>query len=379
MDKPTPPTIVYVKLTMGLLLLYDFHSHVTQAAFPLERDVAELSGISPAKQWTCFMERVARMCFNDIKINEYMTLTDTLECMTKDSSRCLRWDNLFGDFVCQLLHISPNVLKYRYGSIRIQILVHQQFSLNVTVVDARRLERNEPYFVVMGNEYAGQNFFTLLSSDSSMEIYFSKSLDLDRFINIEFSVAQTLHITNHCQIEANIMYIPWGYFLATCFHIQVDMRARLALNNVTCSPCKLIVYDGPNEKLPIILQIDKERFQRVLASTFQVLVVVIDNRDHQQALLTYTPIYKTTAVFNLSIEEHPQQSFDNHTWCCGHSWSARLCVYTFYTFTRNKIRVSVTDLEVQGQNDHRDIAFKAGVGVVDHLQGATWNLLKVEI
>ena len=138
------------------------------------------------------------------------------------------------------------------------------------------------------------------------------------------------------------------------------------------------MFDGPNEKLPMILKIDTERLQRVLVSTFQVLVVVIDNLDHQQALLTYTPIYKTTAAFNLSIEEHPQQSFDKHTWCYEHSWSARLWVYTFYTSTRNKIRLSVTDVEVQGQNDHRDIAFKAGVGVVDHLQGATWNLLKVE-
>ena len=372
-----PPTIGYVKLILGLLLLHNFHSHATQAAFPLERDIAELSGISPPKQWICFMERVARMCLNDIKTKEYMTLTDTLKCMTKkESSRCELWDYILGNIYCSLLHILPNVLKCCFDSVRIQILVHQQFSLNVTVVDARRLKQDKPYFVVMGNEYTGQNFSTLLSSDNMMEIYFLASTRLS--IYIEFSVAETLHAINHRKIEANIMYIPWGFFLATCFHIQVDMRARLALDNVTCSPCKLIVYDGPNEKLPIILKIDKERFQRVLASTFQVLVVVINNREHQQALLTYTPIYKTTTVFNLSIEEHLQQRFDNHTWCYGHSWSARLCVFTFYTSSRNKIRLSINDLEFQGQSDHRDIAFKAGVGVVDHLQGTTGNLLKIE-
>ena len=32
-----PPTIGYVKLTMGLLLLYSFHFHATQAAFPAAR------------------------------------------------------------------------------------------------------------------------------------------------------------------------------------------------------------------------------------------------------------------------------------------------------------------------------------------------------
>ena len=377
MDKPTPPTVGYLKLTIGLLLLYNFHSHTTQAAFPLERDIAELSGISPPKQWICFMERVARMCLNDIKTKEYMTLTDTLKCMTKkDSSRCLHWYHTWGSFDCALFHISPNVLKYSVrhsdGSIGIQIFVHRQFSHNITVVDVRRYQRKIPYFLVMGNEYTGKNFSTLLSSESSMKIYFLKNTV------IEFGVAQILHATNHRKIEANTMYIPWGYFLATCFRIQVDIRARLALDNITCSTCKLIVYDGPNEMLPIILKIDKERFQRVLASTFQVFAVVIDKRDHQQALLTYTPIYKTETVFNLSIEEHHQQRFDNHTWCYGHSWSARLCVYTFYTSTMSKIRLAITDLNLQGEYDHRDITFKAGVGVADHLQGATGNLFELE-
>ena len=87
-----------------------------------------------------------------------------------------------------MFHISPNVLKCS-DSVHIQILVHRQFSLNVTVVDVRRLERNKPYFVVMGNKYAGQNFSTLLRSDIRMEMFFLKSTDL--FINIEFSVAQT--------------------------------------------------------------------------------------------------------------------------------------------------------------------------------------------
>ena len=379
MDKPTPLTISIVKLMTGLLLLYDSHSYTAQAAFPLERDVAELSGISPPKQWICFMERVARMCLNDIKNKEYMTLTDTLKCMTKkDSSQCLHGYQKRWTFFCTLFHVLPNVLKFCARSFRIQIFVHRQFSLNVTVVDAGQDYEIQPYFEVMGNEYTGRNFSTLLSSDNRMEIYFS-SKGGQSCINIDFGVSHTLHTTNHRQIEANIMYIPWGHFLATCFHIQVDISARLALGNVTCSPCKLIVYDGPSEKLPIILKIDKERFQRVLASTFQVLVVVIDDRDHQQALLTYTPIYTTTAVYNLSIDEHHQQHFDNHTWCNGHSWSARLCVYTFYTSTRNKIRLSATDLELQGRYDPRDSALKAaGVCLADHVPGATWNLLDVQ-
>ena len=374
MDKPTPPTVGYLKLTIGLLLLYNFHSHTTQAAFPLERDIAELSGISPPKQWTCFMERVARMCLNGMKTKVHMTLTDTLKCMIKkDSSQCEHRHNPVSDVIC----ILPNVLKYRGGSFRIQIFVHRQFSLNVTVVDVKQYQLNRPYFVVNGNEYTGKNFSTILSSDSRMEIYFSRNTAAG-FANIEFGVAQTLHATNYHPIEANIMYIPWGYFLATCFRIKVDISARLALDNITCSSaCKLIVYDGPNEKLPIIFKIEKERFQRVLASTFQVLVVVIDIRDHQQALLTYTPIYKTTTEINLSIEEHHQQSFDNHTWCYGHSWSARLCVYTFHISTRNKIRLSITDLKLQGWHGHRDVALRAGVGVADHLPRATENLLEI--
>ena len=114
----------------------------------------------------------------------------------------------------------------------------------------------------------------------------------------------------------------------TCFQIKVDAKARLSLGIITCVACNALVYDGPNERLPIIMKIRNiSQAQRVVGSTFQVYLVITDYDYQQKSHMTYVPIYRKTAAFNLSRNEYHELSFDNNTHCYG-THLLHACVYT---------------------------------------------------
>ena len=108
--------------------------------------------------------------------------------------------------------------------------------------------------------------------------------------------------------------------------------------------CKLLVYDGPTGKLPIIMKSNGTyKSQRIIASTFQVFVVLIEDVHQQKTVMSYAPIYMNTAVYNLTMKDNVEINFDNRTYCHGYSSYASLCVFTFYT-SGSKIRFSLKDI-----------------------------------
>ena len=368
--------IRHVKRTLCLLLLYCILSQFTQAAYPLERDIDEFTRISPPKRWIPFMERLPRLCLNYVKTKKSITFTDALKCMTiRDTSQCLATRIING---CILTRIHPNILKYQYilplhDGLPIQIIVHIQFSLNVTVkqIGAAYSKDIGSSFKIMGRRYTEPNFSTLIFPNNSLKILFYGQS------SIEYSVAQYLNATNYHQIKANALRFSRGFFLVTCFQIQVDIRARLSLDKITCLLCKIIVYDGPNEKLPIIVKIDDAgRFQRVVASTFQVFIVIIENVPQKDVLVTYSPIYKTKTVFNLTPYEYIEIRFDNSTWCNGLSWYARSCAYTFQTATRKQIRFSL--INSQFTETYQPPKCQARIIIFNHFHGTTENILELD-
>ena len=128
--------------------------------------------------------------------------------------------------------------------------------------------------------------------------------------------------------------------------------------------CNALVYDGPNERLPIILKIRNiSQAQQVVGSTFQVYLVITEDDYQQKSHMTYVPIYRKTAAFNLSRNEYHELSFDNNTHCYGHSFAARLCVYTYYTTDSEKIRFTLTDINFKGM--YQGSNFAAGVFLFD--------------
>ena len=90
--------------------------------------------------------------------------------------------------------------------------------------------------------------------------------------------------------------------------------------------------------------------------------------------MTHAPIYRKTAHFNLSKNEFHELNFDNHTHCYGHSFSERLCVYTYYTRNREKIRFTLTDLNFKGM--YQGSSFAAGVFVFHQFGETVIELMK---
>ena len=377
MDEFIFTKIGYLKFLLSFLLSYSIPCHIMQAAYPLERDVDELTRISPSKLWIPFMERLAKICLNDVKIKPSMTSIDVLMCVTiRGTSQCLSTTYISG---CILTNIHPNFLQYEnmfplFGGLPIQIIVHRQFSLNITVehVNTVHFEDAGPSFEIMGGRYTEQNLSTVIIPSNNLEIIFYSPS------SIEYNVAQHLNNTNFNKLRAHAMHFRLGYILVTCFQIQVDIGARLSLDNITCLLCKIIVYDGPNEKLPIIVKINyTNQFQTVVASTFQVFIVIIEHVPQKDVLMTYAPVYKTKTVFNLTEYEYIEINFDNSTWCDGHSWHARSCVYAFHTsvWSRRQIRFSL--LDSQFTETYTTTKYKAGVIVFNHFNGTTEKIVKL--
>ena len=74
---------VFIMLSISYLL----HIHFTQATFPVERDVAELVGVSPLKRWIVFMEKIKQVCLYDINTNDFSSLTDRIPYVYYDMIR----------------------------------------------------------------------------------------------------------------------------------------------------------------------------------------------------------------------------------------------------------------------------------------------------
>ena len=362
------PKMHHVQHIFGMLTVYScLYVHFTYAAFPLERDVADFTGIVPAKRWTVFMEQRAKTCFNEIQHNVYHSLIDAVRCMTKmqRASKCTYQSSTY-NLIC------PNILKVRAirHRVPIRIIVHRQFSINITILGIPdgmevTLKDNRHVYFYRGPMYP----FTFTNPDNS--IYTSHS----HYTYIEYSVVQSFNVTHFQQIRATLMYFKWSNSLITSFHIQVDIAGRVILNVILCLRCKAIVYDGPNERLPVIMKFNgTDKNQKVEASTFQVFFVVIESQQHLETL-TYAPIYRSTAVFNLSNVEHKTLNFNNATYCAGHSMFSRQCVFTFYTYNWKTIRFSLTDLQLLG--DYQGTKLVAGIVLFNYFHGKREKICEI--
>ena len=187
---------------------------------------------------------------------------------------------------------------------------------------------------------------------------------------LEYGVAQSFNHSIYYQIETNALYFSWS------FRIDMDIRATLVLNTTSCSHCKMIVYDGPTGTRPVIMKSNGSSIShRIVASMFQVFVVLVEVVYQQNTGITYAHIYVNAAVYAISRKEHLEISFDNSTYCNGYSLSARLCVFKFYTFSSNIIQFSLKDLQFTGK--HGSSQSTAGIVVFNKFNGTMEKLLEL--
>ena len=376
---------VQIRCVSLIAVLCCFYCHFTQAAFPLERDVRELVGISQPKRWIVFLDKRATRCLNDVMTKSPTSLMYALRCMLSKETRERCLVRLFRR-PCLLIQKYPNILKffddYSYFLQRsIQIFIHRRFNVNATIVRCNKptdswysLGNDNLHLEIAEKKFIGPHYpVTVITPHNTLKIKFNTGQSYSAII--KFDVVQNLNMTYHPQMTENAMHFPWGDFLVTCFQIKVDVKARLSFGFMKCVACNVLVYDGPNERLPIILKInDTRKTQRVVGSTFQVYVVITEDDYKQKSHMTFAPVYIKTSVFNLSMNGRHETSFDNHTQCYGHSFAARLCVYTFHTAHGEKMRFTLTDLNFKGR--YQGGSFAAGVFVFNHFGENLVKLMK---
>ena len=112
--------------------------------FPLERDVAKMTGLSLSKTWMIFMEKRAWTCGNSFLRQRSSALMDFFICLTfrnYTSKLCL----VTGYYLCILRVEEPNIVRTLSDSTRwertVSIKVHQQFHINGTVSRFRYVDR----------------------------------------------------------------------------------------------------------------------------------------------------------------------------------------------------------------------------------------------
>ena len=375
MYKLTSKNYAGMKCVLLVIASCCYYVYISNAAFPLEQDVKNIVTNSQPKRWIVFMERIGSKCLNDMKTKSPTSLMYILRCMIGKGmfKRCVM--RLFRQ-PCILIQKYPNILEFvdldnDFRQKFIQIFIHRQFNLNITMVRCNKpavrgngMGYHSIYFEIGEKKFRGPHqAVTVIIFQSTVRIKFNTGRSYSAVI--EYDVVQNPNKTNHPQMRENVLYFPWGGSLVICFQIKVDVIARLSLRIITCTICNVIVYDGPNERLPIITKISNTRQARwLVGSTFQVYVVITNDISREKSNITYAPIYRKTSVFNLSKNKYHELIFDNHTYCYGHSFSARLCVYTYNTVNPEKIRVTLTDLNFTGR--YQGSSFAAGVFVFNY-------------
>ena len=157
-----------------MIALCPFYFHISQAAFPLERDVSEIVRLSQPKRWIVFMERIASKCLSDMVAQSPTSLVHAFRCMFHRGmlSRCLM--RFYGP-PCILIQKYPNVLKFAdhnryYFQESIQVVIHREFTVNVTMVQCNMptvlwngLGYNKMYFEIAEKNSKDLTYPLLLS------------------------------------------------------------------------------------------------------------------------------------------------------------------------------------------------------------------------
>ena len=370
------------KYTIAFVLL---SISIVQCAFPLERDVNDVTGISQEKLWFVFTKRFVRTCFQALK-NTNSSIIDELRCLTKsESEKCLPNKNS-----CLLIKKEPNTLIYGIdissmrNTVSISIKVHVMFFVNVTVIffnteDAlgnanRYMEIN--LFKTSYRYHKRSHPWSVYGHSNTIKISFYKMLIGS--VMLEYTIQQKYHsIGNHVSGTVSLIY-SWGHFLVKSLQIIVDVQYRVEAYIWTCSSCHALIYDGPSAMLPMIFETSTS-FRGpdfVLASTFQVFMVLIEgHHNNTNVLIRYNATYQPQIVTNLQQHEAYVVTFHNKTNCKSHTSISRACVFEISGSNIRNVDLSIQKINFQGL--YSGAEFGAGLLVLNEIGGKTETVFKL--
>ena len=363
-------------------MIYCLLPRGTLCAFPVERDVREITGFSPDKDWLVFMERRHWLCLRLLTQRLYFSLHDVLKCMA--GGRDLNWRCLRHDAHCNFKIRGLNILTNGISSsptnphlFNFTFNVHLSFSINVTIIFFKPITSHCGNMCFerlgVGNRnnilpYTGPLYpQTFVDSRSSMPV--SLSCANAGCIEIEYDVSTNYGDSRNIygSSEASPLFL-WAHFRGACFRFQVDIFANVVLFITPCISCKIIAYDGPSYVFPPIMQFTSglKETAMINASTFLLFVLLVDNNELTNTSFFYKTDKVQARVKNVTTGNQLIKS-NNGSRCENQTGHALFCYYKFTSFYSQRIQLSLRKLRFHGQMPGGKLF--AGVAVFDVIDG----------
>ena len=353
--------------------------HLGRSMFPVDRDVADITGVSFPKTWMVFMERrvLVRVLFH--ARNRGLPLTDFLAFLSlKYPSQpfCLKKDR----GACIIAFKRPNILVYHipFHTNRrdvVFIYVHRGFHINGTV---RAFVYESPWFMndirerlmIININSRNHRFSGTHKPWSFFKSHYSLPMKLIKLrfhkIILEYNIIDKDIFGGYVQSAGLIHSYTVGQFNVNYIHIRVNETARVAFDILPCLTCGCVVYDGPNEMFPSIMKLEQGSNvtapAKATASTFQVLIVTIEGKIKAATNVSYTDVYHLNII---TLTEYVNKiiTFNNNTQCESHSPAARSCVFEISSSNPTNYHISIQKLFFQGVYNGSE--FAAGLIVLN--------------
>ena len=372
-----------------IVLIYSTLTRESNCAFPLERDLQEVTGISPPKDWIVFMERRIWLCWRLLTKQLSVSLCEILQCVAGNITsgwRCINRAKR-NEICMQGLNAFTNGIEPRFWGtdVRVTFKVHQAFNINITVTFltsfpsdgmrscSQRLELGNPgdMFTYTDPEYP----VTIVDHSNSMTL--SLHCRNNHCVIIEYSVASPHVYTNikYRMSEAPVSF-KWSHFRIYLLRFQVHKIARVSLHIAPCTACKIMVYDGPSYCFPQIIEkkLELTKPSTVRASTFYLFAVLVHTEALWNTSFSYEPDFHETKAIHLS-DMNEFTLFNNGSQCRNPTHYIRLCLFKLKSPNTKRILLSIRQIDFEGRL-HGSNLF-ACVAVFDVMDGSLVELFEL--
>ena len=337
--------------TVILLLFHIYQISTTDGAYPIERDLKEITGMSGQRTWMIFLERHTWVCLRPLTNGIFTNLVDVLPCLAgKFTSKWRCRYRFFG--TCYIIK-RGNQLKIRKGySGRITFKVHMAFNINLTAINFRQNPRTEHDMDERHEESRKSTFsdtqypWTFINDTNYVQWF----VDSEQRILFEYSVSPRYPSTQGFYMARGVdISFPWNHFQVSLMRLQVNVITKLSIDIEPCQYCKLIVYDGPSQSFPPVLTISLglQKPLRVYTSTSSAYLLSIYHWQRQDIRFRYAPEY--IQPHQILLQGNTVFRFGNDTKCSSNTSYAKLCLFKLLSNDSRGIRFSLPELRFHGK------------------------------
>ena len=371
------------------------HLNYIPGTYVFEKDISLVKGVGAAKKWLVFMEIQIKQCvrIQQSPHSSSAALLGFMRCLVtrrEPQKRCYifgfgLWQIWFHDhYRISILRSETSVSSphkcRKTGSLTFNTFVHGMFNINITF----------PHFV-MNDEYGmyplrndcseSPVIFTIDTNGTSYEycgtsypwsVYFAKNMVSSKVVmpfirNFyefagDFNIILEIGVVDkhifHDRYDIHAGIVTWSDFKVQWYRINVEMLCRVMIHLGYSDEWKsvVIIYDGPNENMPKLINQRYQLNETILSSTFQIFVVCVSHK-----LKTLTLIFKAVRD-NHFILESPKQILSKNNSCCGMN-KTKTCMNTYHIFSATGTHVTLNVISLDITGPYKNIYVSAGVAI----------------